>query len=181
MFYLKTEKKSKGFTLIEMLVAVSIFVLVAFVVVTVFISALDAYRKAQNMKRIMENLNFALNSMALNIREGYQYSVTGGSTSNTGNTLSVCSKADCSQANIYKIESDTKGDRTVGRLKSNTQFMTSREVDITNLYFEVIGAINEPQMVKVFVKGKAQQGDKEKEKAEFAIQAHLSKRNVKRP
>ena len=87
-------KFKAGFTLIEMMVAVSVFVLVAFVVTSTLISVSNANRKAQELKQVMDNLNFSIQSMVLRMREGTRYScfeiaddaraVTIGNISNTG-------------------------------------------------------------------------------------------------
>ena len=61
---------SKGFTLIEIMVAVSIFVVVALIATGAFITANQINQKAQAIKLIMDNLNFALDSMSLKIRKG---------------------------------------------------------------------------------------------------------------
>lgn len=62
--------KSKGFTLIEMMVSVSIFVIVALIVSAVLIQLSAAYKKAQAMRLLMDNLNFAIEKMNLEIRGG---------------------------------------------------------------------------------------------------------------
>jgi len=68
----KTKKvlpcKKNGFTLIEMLVAVSLFVFVMLIGVGVLLSIIDANRKARALSSVMNNLNFALESMSRNIR-----------------------------------------------------------------------------------------------------------------
>ena len=68
-----TKSKQAGFTLVEMMVAVGIFVIVAFIVTTAFLTLADANRKAQNIRLVMDNLNFAIDSMALKMREGSGY------------------------------------------------------------------------------------------------------------
>lgn len=68
-------KSKKGFTLVEVMVSVSIFLIVAFVVTSVFITALDAYRKAKQISFLVDNLNYAFDRMVINLREGTNYSV----------------------------------------------------------------------------------------------------------
>lgn len=64
---------SKGFTLIELMVSVSIFIIVAFIVTGTFIIAMDAYRKAQQIRLVIDNVNYAMDAMVLEIREGTNY------------------------------------------------------------------------------------------------------------
>lgn len=65
--------KRGGFTLIEMMVSVSIFVIVAFTVTATLIAISNANRKAQELKEIIDNLNFSIQSMVLRMREGKDY------------------------------------------------------------------------------------------------------------
>jgi len=70
-----SKKNNKGFTLIEMMVSVSIFVIVALIVSGVLVQLSVAYKKAQAMRLLMDNLNFALEKMNLEIREGVSIEV----------------------------------------------------------------------------------------------------------
>jgi prepilin-type N-terminal cleavage/methylation domain-containing protein len=67
-------KKADGFTLIEMMVAVSIFVIVALIASGALMTAQRISQKARAVKLVMDNLNFALDSMALKMRQGRVYS-----------------------------------------------------------------------------------------------------------
>lgn len=71
----------QGFTLIELMVSVSIFIIVAFVVTGTFIVAMDAYRKAQQIRLVVDNVNYAMDAMVLEIREGTNYQGGGASIS----------------------------------------------------------------------------------------------------
>ena len=62
---MKTISKNRGFTLIEMMVSVSIFVIVALIVSGVLVQLSAAYKKAQAMRLLMDNLNFALEKINL--------------------------------------------------------------------------------------------------------------------
>lgn len=62
-----------GFTLIELLVSISVFAVVMMVAVGSLVSVVDANRKSQTIKSVVNNLNFALESMSKNIRTGFHY------------------------------------------------------------------------------------------------------------
>ncbi len=62
-----------GFTLIEMIVAVSIFTIVMLVVVGALLSLNDSSRKAQALRTVIDNLNFAVEDMNRKIRTGSNY------------------------------------------------------------------------------------------------------------
>ncbi|MEA1929897.1 MAG: type II secretion system protein [Patescibacteria group bacterium] len=59
-----------GFTLIEIMVSVSIFVIVALIATGAFITANRVNKKAQAIKLVMDNLNFAVDSMVIKMRQG---------------------------------------------------------------------------------------------------------------
>ncbi|MEK7552551.1 MAG: type II secretion system protein [Patescibacteria group bacterium] len=62
-----------GFTLIEIMVAISIFAIVATVATGALVTASDVNRKAQAIKLATDNVNFAMDSMILNLRDGTKY------------------------------------------------------------------------------------------------------------
>lgn len=70
-FHIKNSKK--GFTLVEMLVSVALFSSVMLIGTGALLSLIDANRKAQSLNSVMNNLNFAIESMSRNIRVGATY------------------------------------------------------------------------------------------------------------
>ena len=63
----------RGFTLIEIIVAVSIFTIVAIITTGALVTASDTNRKAQALKIAMDNVSFAMDSIVTNLREGAQF------------------------------------------------------------------------------------------------------------
>jgi prepilin-type N-terminal cleavage/methylation domain-containing protein len=70
-------KKQSGFTLIEMLVAVGLFSIVMLVAVSAILSIIGNNRKAQGINNVVNNLNFAIESMVRDMKTGYLYKCTG--------------------------------------------------------------------------------------------------------
>lgn len=68
---------NRGFTLIEMLMSVAVFTVVALIAAGALLAIADANRKAQAFKSVVNNVNFALESVARNLRTGSSYSSTG--------------------------------------------------------------------------------------------------------
>lgn len=62
-----------GFTLIEVLVSMSIFTMVVGMAVGTLIVLMDANAKAQNVQQAISNVSFALDSMTRDIRTGLFY------------------------------------------------------------------------------------------------------------
>lgn len=69
-------KTVAGFTLIEMLVSVALFSVVMLISVGSLIAMAEATRKAETIKSVLNNLNFALDSMSRVTRTGYSYHCT---------------------------------------------------------------------------------------------------------
>ena len=63
----------RGFTLIELMVSVTIFVIVMVISLGSLLSISAAERKAEVLKTVMNNLNFGLESMSRAVRTGIAY------------------------------------------------------------------------------------------------------------
>lgn len=63
----------RGFTLIEIMVSVAIFSVVMVIALGALLSISAAERKAETLKSVMTNLNFALEGMSRTIRTGLNY------------------------------------------------------------------------------------------------------------
>lgn len=70
-------RKQAGFTLVELLVSVSIFAVIITMTVGTLLVLIDANAKAQNMEEVMTNLSFALDHMTREIRTGRSYYCAG--------------------------------------------------------------------------------------------------------
>src|ERR1035437_4413090 len=64
---------SSGFTLIEMLVSIAIFMVVAVIAVAALLKIVDANRKSQTLQDAINNINFAMDSITREIRVGSTY------------------------------------------------------------------------------------------------------------
>jgi len=66
----KIKNSRKGLTLIELIVAIFIFSLITIAIVSVFVSTVTSYGKAKAIKTVKENAEFAINSIAKDVRMG---------------------------------------------------------------------------------------------------------------
>lgn len=73
MIFKNNIKSKRGFTLIEIIVSLAIFAVVAVVAAGSFLKVIDANKKAQTIKTAVNNLNFILESMSREIRMGSNY------------------------------------------------------------------------------------------------------------
>lgn len=79
------QPKQKGFSLIELLVSMALFIVVLVMGIGSLLVLISANAKAQNMQSAVSNVQFALDSMAREIRTGYAfYCSTSASTHITG-------------------------------------------------------------------------------------------------
>lgn len=88
----KIAVERKGFTLIELIVAIFLFSMIMVSLVSVFVSTLNAYGKARVMKTIKESTEFAMNSIAKDVRMGKIESADG--SINTGDSFTVIRNRD---------------------------------------------------------------------------------------
>jgi prepilin-type N-terminal cleavage/methylation domain-containing protein len=82
----KSNTKS-GFTLVEMIVSLGIFAIVAVVAAGALMKIMDVNKKAQSMQSAITNLNFALESMSRELRVGSKFNCTSNSNGLSGKDL----------------------------------------------------------------------------------------------
>ena len=90
-----SHQKIAGFTLIEMLVALSLFTIVVTIAVGAFLSLIGASKGVQSEQSVMTTLTFVLDSMTREIRTGNNYYCDDYNTLRTS-TLSTSTIRDCS-------------------------------------------------------------------------------------
>lgn len=66
-------KNKEGFTLVELLIAVGLFTVIAFIAIGAILSVFDAHKRAQSSKTVIDNLNLSLEDMVRMIRFGTTY------------------------------------------------------------------------------------------------------------
>jgi type II secretory pathway pseudopilin PulG len=66
-------KINRGFTLVEMLIAVSLFIIIVTISIGSILSVFDANKKAQSSKTVVDNLNLSIENMARTVRFGTNY------------------------------------------------------------------------------------------------------------
>lgn len=100
-----------GFTLIEMIVSLGIFTLVAVVAIGAFLKIIDSNKKAQSLKTAVNNLNFALESMSREMRVGYGYYCGGENETITRSYT----PGNCTEQHLMAFRSSKPGVGTVVR------------------------------------------------------------------
>ena len=190
----KIEKKG-GFTLVEMLVAIAIFSIVMTVAAGALLNVIDANRKAQAIKTVINNLEFALEGISKDMRMGTEYSCStdGGNTfigdcSGGGNAIRYKSpKAGNDWFAYYKFDIN-KGQlweclqnatRTCNTSSDYQPLTTTEELTINKAVFYVLGVENpddpatQPRMI-LTISGTA--GTKTRLQTTFDLQTGVSQR-----
>lgn len=186
-------KGSRGFTLIEMMVAVTIFTIVMMVSAGAILSIVEANRKAQSLKSVINNLNFTLETISRNIRVGTNYRCMDLAGSGIPNSnLGIAQ--DCPNGgNVIAFESQdgnpgTSSDqlvyifnaggifRQIGSGGNTRVRLTSDAVTIDLMRFTVSGVADgdgEQPRVQMVVRGRAQVGGVE---SVFNLQTSVTQR-----
>lgn len=153
--------RERGFTLVELMVATTVFVLIVVSSIGSLLTLLGASKDSRALRFAMDNVNFAMESMTRSIRMGVNYycvNEVDGTTPSDVNSIQNCSSggtlvsfvpqssiADGSPYRVtYKLSS--RGDSThtlkrcIGNNESNCVEIISSDIDIKQLKFFVNGA-----------------------------------------
>jgi prepilin-type N-terminal cleavage/methylation domain-containing protein len=186
---IKKQQINKGFTLIELMVATSIFVVIMLSSMSSLFIMLDATKSSKALRFAMDNVNFAMESMTRSIRMGKNYyCVEAGDTmpseidvSNDclegGTLLSFVPQESASRVG-YKIASVAGSDyHTIERCDTyGCVPIISPNVDIDRLKFFVRGSADDDIQASVYVIIKGTVMVKGAPTS-FAIQTMASQRN----
>ncbi|MSU44699.1 prepilin-type N-terminal cleavage/methylation domain-containing protein [Candidatus Nomurabacteria bacterium] len=153
--------KQKGYTIIETMIAVSLFLVIVTIGMGALLNANLLHNKSQDMRSIMDNLSFIMEDMSKNLRTGYNYRcIDAPSDFNDANVSIAESGVDCwgiafefatgdptnnTDQWVYQISNDTHIYRaTTGPYTSSSNFLqlTPDEIVIntTASKFSILGA-----------------------------------------
>ncbi|MEX0652402.1 MAG: type II secretion system protein [Candidatus Paceibacterota bacterium] len=183
-------QQKKGFTLIEIMVAVSLFAVVMTISVGSLLSLIDANRKAQALNSVINNLNFALENMSRNIRVGNTFHCTDTTTV----PANIDIPQDCANGGVLFAFESNSGDISDSTDQVVYRFINSRieksinggatfipitasEVTINDMRFYTVGSARgdalQPRVVMT-ITGTA--GVNAKASTDFSLQTTISQR-----
>lgn len=195
----------KGFSLIEVLVSLSIFAIVVTLGVGSMLVLIDANAKAQNTQQVINNVSFMLDSFVRDLRTGYGYYCSA-TLPNSGGAMFAADTVDgqdCTGGADGIVFTESGGSLTAGlptsrigyrrsvdgegrgfieRRLSNQGWsrVTAPDVDITTLEFVVTGTERGTNQISptvtVFVEGTA--GSLSGLNADFAIQTTVTQQTL---
>lgn len=184
------KKNIKGFTLVEMMVAVTLFTFVMFIATTSLLSIIGLNKKARANQAVINNINAVLEQMMRDIRLGKDYYCD--------NSFASSGVKDCeSGASVFTFTPSTGGtSKSVYNLGSEYKVVqlcqdcfsggaptpiTSTDISIDNLTFYVTGtnlASKQQPFVRIYISGHAftSSATGKPERVDFALQTSASQR-----
>lgn len=172
----------KGFTLIELMTSVSIFLIVMTISMGAILGIFNANDKVGTLKITMDNLNLAVETMSREIRFGTTYDC---------GLVEPITPTNClagSEVGLSFLANDGRTKISYRRVANNIVksidggpeiSVTAPEVNIQNLTFYVSGASGPPRdtlqpRVIIIIKGEA--GTKASSQSGFTLQTEVSQR-----
>ncbi len=188
--------------MLEMIVSLGIFAVVAVIAVGALLKISDANRKALILKTAVNNLNFALETMSREMRLGSNYSCAPNtsSISRNGNT------SNCSNSGGWALAFDSqyKGrdssninvecnltyvytyDRNTNRLKKMQSKYCDDDIRDSSKYFDIVSTdikisesdikLDRTNQPRAFIWLKGEVGNRDAEKVIFSVQTTVSQR-----
>lgn len=179
---------NEGFTLIELMVSLSLFTIIVLAAIASLYTVNGASRKVQAMRTALDNLNFAIESMSRTIRTGTNIGCNGSpgqpcpieqggagdiivrSTLGFVGNVTYQRCDGCNPNGTSSIQKRQQGQSAVE--------ITSPEIDVQNLIFYVSGvdtADGVQPSVTMFIQGVATAGGSV---APFAVQTYITQRTA---
>ncbi len=169
-----------GFTLVEMIVAIFIFSIVMVVAVGALVSVVEANRKAQGVKSVMNNLNFALDSMTRAIRVGTEYSCGVANCTIDGSESFSFLSTDGQNVTYSFNKESARIERTMDG-GVTIQTMTAPEVTVEELRFYLAGeSPSDEAQPRVLIITKGLAGPTGKTQTEFSLETMVTQRILDR-
>lgn len=125
------KKNNKGFSLIELIVALGIFTSIVTVLLGALIVTMNSAKQSRALRTAMDNVNFAMESMSRSIRMGTNYYCVqdvGGVPSNIGEKTQECDKG-IFISFIPQGENSSSSRVGYGLIKENGEPVLSRCID----------------------------------------------------
>jgi prepilin-type N-terminal cleavage/methylation domain-containing protein len=173
----------KGFTLIELMTSLSIFMIIMVISMGSILGVFDANRKSQSESIVMNNLNLAIESMARDMRFGRNYhcgigAYTAPQSCPSGDSLISFKNVDNDQM-VYRLAPAGGSLERSSDGGASFTAVTAPEIVIENLTFYALGAEGSPAnsiQPKVLISAKGYSQTKARSRTEFSLQTLVSQR-----
>lgn len=148
-------KKSRGFTLVELMVSVALVASVVSMATGAYLIMIALNREAQAQATSINNLSHSLESMVRTIRSGNSYVSAGGVGCVNGTALQVTNP----NGTLTTYCREVNG--TQGRITQNGVALTDPAINVTRLAFSLSGPLKTDTTqsnVKIVIAGKVNVG-----------------------
>jgi len=176
-FFNKIKNQKSGFTLIELMVATSIFMMIMLMAMGSIVVSGNASKRTQKLRYAMDNVNFALESMTRSIRMGTNYEKT-----SRGISFLLDSELDGESQTIEYFLGTEEGQEynSLYRTINNGPAVkiVSSDVNVERLDFNINGNGENDGSPSVYILMKGTVNIKGQENTSFAIQTMASQRNI---
>jgi prepilin-type N-terminal cleavage/methylation domain-containing protein len=177
----KQNKAHAGFTLMEVMVAVSIFAIVMTVGIGALLTINDSYRKSQTQRQGIDSLTYVLEAMSRRIRTAQEWSAT----NNYGTSDSHFTFKDQDGVTVTYNWIGNKVTMTIDNtgvqnpsLVDGQYDMTPDSVTISNMSFTPFRSAGQQPYLQINIQGVITNG---KAVSDFAFQTGVSKRTGDTP
>ena len=171
------QNTQRGFTLIEMIVSLSLFISVMTVAASSMLSIIDANRKSQATNTAVDNLNFVIDNMSRTLRTGKAWTVVQNGTNSTRVSFAPQGKSPTDPANITSYY--LAGGQIMTQVGGGTaEALTdpSLIVDVLNFYLD--SSTTAQPFLHVLLR--AHVSDKAKYRSNVNISTSISQRTLNR-
>ena len=181
------KKTKKGFTLVEMLVAVAIFMMVVTVAMSALMSVINANRKARAIQGVVSNVNFVVESISRDMRMGSDYSnfdgrdplssISYSSPSGYYIYYKFVAPKDGAHGYLSRCSSEHSSSCNSNINSDNYSQVTSPDVDVLSMVFYIVKG--EGIQPKVIIITEGESGSLADTKSKFSLQTTASQRSMK--
>jgi prepilin-type N-terminal cleavage/methylation domain-containing protein len=181
----KAFKFKRGFSLIEIMVSLSVFIIVVTLVSSSIFYVINANSKSQNRKIAIDNVNFFLESMAKSIKFGSVYHCGGGDITVPANCSSGSNTFSFLDYTGARITYHNTTANTLTKVVNGTSvpLNDTNDIRIENMTFRVFGASTygtdylQPQVI-ITIRGRVTGGNKSSTGTTFIVQTTVSQRKL---
>lgn len=177
----KRLKYNLGFSLVEMIVAIGIFLVVISMVVLFFNQSLVAQRRVFSSQNIQDNLRYAIEFMAREIRMGSGFEVGEGALEVPGHPDLLASdvlkfKNSKDESVTYSWDKNTES-LNYHLILRNGQPIISQNVEVYDLAFVLNQELQQPR-ITIIIKAQIKGAKKPEEQIPIIVQTTVSPRNL---
>lgn len=174
---------AKGFTLIELIISVGLFSVVAVIAASAYLNLVSIDRTTRATNDLVNNMTFVMNSIASNLRTGSKYicNTPDGNGNGECSAITFTDASGCVTTYTYTGESISVSQAGAATC-TDSGVLTDPKIDITDARFILMGNpssdVYEPQVI-IFISGSLDSGPGKK--STFSVQTSATQRGIDIP